>query len=102
MRFTEELRAIAPRLRIKFVYEHLETLEQLSPKDLEEVGRLLCHASSQEMRKEYPIDGDIYETEQQSFEHTVYGSADGRSVKDAYSLRNSEDVSGVEEPAHHE
>jgi hypothetical protein len=71
-----------PSLRIPYVREHEAELGQFDDtkesssagkiqRELDEIGRLLCHASSKEMRDKHPIIGDRRGKKQDQFEQSV-------------------------------
>lgn len=74
MSFVKRLKALPPSERIQYSYDNEQELENLSIEDLDRVGTLLCHASSEEMRSTYPIEGDLYESDQSLFEASVFGT----------------------------
>lgn len=74
----EELENTKPSDRLAKVRHHQGWLESLNESDLDEVCRLVCHASSKAMRVEYPIIGDLCrsgsESEAQAeFESAIFG-----------------------------
>ena len=53
------LTKLRPSERLAYVQEHLPEIAQLTQKQLDRVGTLLCHASSKEVREAYKIIGDL-------------------------------------------
>ena len=63
-----------PTLRLDEVRKVEHRLPMLEMWELDEVGRLLCHASPPEVRTAWPIDRDYRPTKQELFEVHVFGN----------------------------
>lgn len=91
------LTRMPPKDRLKYVNEHPEELEELNESALDEVGRLLCHASPKSTRDALPIDRDLRNSgseipPQEQFENSLFGSATGEHLEGAFSSRYSSDT----------
>lgn len=85
---------LTPRKRLEIVRAEESTLERLNEHELDEVGRLLCHASSKQMREEYPIIGDLNlprDEAQALFEESTFGIPGDPSKPPSYSQLEPDD-----------
>lgn len=82
----DSLRYITPGrgLRLEYVRQRVAELETLRENELGEVGKLLCHESSAEMREAYPIIGEHRITKEQGFSVDVFGDPDSRKRPATY------------------
>lgn len=80
-----EFRQLSPKRRVKYANENPKWLETLNQSQLDEVGRLLCHASLPQMRETSPIERDYYKRDsdkfnQDEFERSIFGTIDGNTT----------------------
>ena len=85
-KIVSDIARITPGLmfRIAFAQDHIPELEVLNRPDLIEVGRLLCHESSVETRKEYPIIGDRIVGDTATLGLKIFGNPDDSKVPARY------------------
>lgn len=71
--FIETLTELPAAERVAYVNAHPEQLNGIQAAAMDEIGRLLCHASSDATREESPILRDAKKTKQAEFETGVFG-----------------------------
>jgi hypothetical protein len=75
MNLVERIQKQQPGTRIAFLYDNLEELNACNHTDLTLIGRFACADSPKAIRKEYPIIGDIRESDY-DFDTEVFGDPD--------------------------